>query len=587
MKQHLLIVAFAAILLYSSPMDAQAPGETFAPKRIVTANTPAGRFRQPFAMVMGLNDSLWVTERRGFVIRINTINGNKNTLLNISNKVKFTTSGSGSSLSISQDGVFGIALHPNLNKGKGTDYVYLAYCYDSVGLRRVKIVRYQYGKSAVAPFADTLKNETVLLKGIPGSTDHNGGRLVIGNYGTAAVPDYKLVYAVGDRGANQFANACDSIEAQYLPTAAQMVAGDIHRYNGKTLRLNLDGSVPSNNPVLNGVRTHVWSYGHRNPQGLSFEKDVNNILVPNGKLYSSEQGPACDDEINIIGSANNYGWPRIAGKRDNNWYKYYQWSSSGMCASYPGECSATMTSLGLPEFSFTAPNLTDPIFDLYPGTPPGGSSCNWLTNPTIAPSSILYYPYANKIPGWGNSLLITTLKTSAVYRLKLNATGSGPLQVSDSVVQYFRDETALNRFRDIVIGNDGITLYVLTDSVGSTSGPSGGSAAVTDRGAILEYKYTGSPLSINENPAGTVPGRLNFKIYPNPVSKILSVQSKHNITKPLQYQLYDAAGRQVLTGTSTREKFEINIQPLMKGMYILKVYNAYAINMCNEKIIVE
>ncbi|MFZ4058573.1 MAG: PQQ-dependent sugar dehydrogenase, partial [Ferruginibacter sp.] len=147
-------------------LNAQAPGEVFAAKRVVNATTNAGRFRHPFAMVMGLNDSLWVTERRGFVVRINTNSGAKKELLNISAQVKFTTSGSGSSMGISQDGMFGIALHPELNTGTGKDFVYLAYCYDSSGFRRVRIVRFTYGKSAVSPYGDTLKNETILLRGI-------------------------------------------------------------------------------------------------------------------------------------------------------------------------------------------------------------------------------------------------------------------------------------------------------------------------------------------------------------------------------------------------------------------------------------
>lgn len=586
MKNKMLPAFFVFSFFCAGYSTAQAPGEFFAPKRLVNANTAAGRFRHPFAMVMGSNDSLWVTERRGFIIRVNRINGNKKTLLNISNKVRFTTSGSGASMSIGQDGMFGIAIHPDLNKGKGRDYVYTAYCYDSSGLRRVRIVRFEYKKSAVAPFGDTLTNETVLLRGISGSNDHNGGRLVIGNFGTAAVPDYKLMYSCGDRGANQFANSCDSIESQYLPTASQIAAGDVHRYNGKILRLNLDGSVPNDNPILNGVRTHVWSYGHRNPQGLSFAKDNSNVLLPKGKLYSSEQGPATNDEINIIDSANNYGWPRISGKRDNSWYKYYQWSSSGSCASYGGECAAVMTTSGLNEFTYSNPKLKDPIFDLYPGVPQGGAGCNWLTNPTIAPSSVVYYPYNNKIPGWQNCLLITTLKTSSVFRLKLNAAGNNSLSVSDSVIQYFREDWALNRFRDIVISNDGMSLYLITDSVGSTSGPSGGSNSVTDRGSILEYKYTGPVLAIREDSIVRREQEKYIKAYPNPVSKTLFVESRLALSLPVQYILFEAAGKSVLTGSSVRSRFDVNVERLSKGMYILKLYNAYGISISTKKIIV-
>ncbi len=580
MKKNLTLLCFFSMLCTTNCFS---QGEVFAAKRVVNANTVAGRFRNPFAMVMGPDDSLWVTERRGYVMRVNTSNGGKTQLLNISPQVRFTTTGSGSGLGIKQDGMFGIALHPDLNKGMGHDYVYLAYCYDSSTYRRVKIVRYNYNRSVPG-----LTGETTLLQGIHGSDDHNGGRLVIGNFGTTAVPDYKLIYSVGDKGSNQFGNACDSIESQYLPTAPQIAAGDLHRYNGKILRLNLDGTIPTDNPVLNGVKSHIWSYGHRNPQGLTFQKDALGALVPNGKLYESEQGPATNDEINIITSGNNYGWPRVAGKKDNNWYRYYQWSNSGSCVSYSSECSTNQTTLGLLESSFSNAAYKDPIFDLYPGTPTGGSGCNWLTNPTIAPSSVIYYPYSFKIPNWKNCLLITTLKSSTVYRLKLNAAGDNSLSVIDSVIPYFKDNAALNRLRDIVLGTDGITLYVLTDSVGGTSGPSAGTdGGVTDRGCILEYKYTGATLALGDDPVTPQNVRLFIKMYPNPTTKIFFIETKRNISKPVYYWLYDMMGNMVLAGSSTKDKFEVNIEKLSKGIYTLKLYNSHDIIMVTEKIVIQ
>ena len=81
------------------------------------------------------------------------------------------------------------------------------------------------------------------------------------------------------------------------------------------------------------IRDSIYSYGHRNPQGLAFEKDDAGTLIPNGRLYQSEQGPATNDEVNIITSGMNYGWPRVAGKKDNGWYKYYKWEGTGACLS--------------------------------------------------------------------------------------------------------------------------------------------------------------------------------------------------------------------------------------------------------------
>ena len=80
-----------------------------------------------------------------------------------------------------------------------------------------------------------------------------------------------------------------------------------------------------------------------------------------------------------------------------------------------------------------------------------------------------------------------------MYRLKLTADGTGSLSVADSVIPYYKDMSALNRYRDIALGPDGITIYLLTDSVGGTSGPSAGNdGGVTNRGAVLAYKYQGA-----------------------------------------------------------------------------------------------
>lgn len=570
---------FIAILFIIFSLNALGQAEPFASKRIVNLNTAAGRLRHPFAMVMGPDDSLWITERRGYVVKVSTVNGGKHQLLNITSQVRFTVSGT----SIKQDGMLGIALHPELNLGTGNDYVYLAYCYDSSGLRRVRIVRYTYNRAV-----PSLSNPIILLRGIYGSDDHNGGRLVIGNFGTTTIPDYKLLYSVGDRGANQFGNACDSIESQYTPTAQQMAANDIHRYNGKILRINLDGSIPADNPLINAVRTHIYSLGHRNPQGLSFERNEFYELIPNGKLYQSEQGPASDDEVNIIGSGRNYGWPRVAGKLDNGWYKYYKWEGTGGCSSYPGECSANQVTLGLPENTFMNSSYTEPVFDLYPGTPPGGTSCNWLTNPTLAPSSIIHYPYSTRIPGWKNSLLITTLKTSAVYRLKLNATGDAPLSVADSVIAYFHDENALNRYRDIAINKDGVTLYLLTDSVGSTSGPTAGqNGGITDRGCIVEFKYIGTVVAIGDNPSDPVNARTEIKVFPNPATTNVFIESKRNVAKPITYLLYDMHGRKVISGISLQDNFSISLSTIAVGLYTLRLFNGHDIEMLTQKIIVQ
>lgn len=117
----------------------------------------------------------------------------------------------------------------------------------------------------------------LLLDKIPSGRFHHGGRIKIG-------PDGKLYATAGDAATN--------------PEIAQ----DLSSLGGKILRLNLDGSVPADNPFEG---SYVYSYGHRNPQGLAWSKD--------GMLYASEHGPSAQDEINLIEPGNNYGWPEITG----------------------------------------------------------------------------------------------------------------------------------------------------------------------------------------------------------------------------------------------------------------------------------
>src|SRR5262249_4124197 len=210
----------------------------------------------------------------------------------------------------SQDGLLGMAFQRNFLRGSND--VYLAYTYDAdpgPGVdRRAKIARFIYD-----PAARTLGQPADLITGLPASTDPNSARLLVG-------PDQKLYYSIGDPGNNQFQRACNPIRAQDIPTIDDVRAQNWAAYVGKTLRLNLDGGIPVDNPVIKGVRSHIYSYGHRNPQGL--------VFGPGGRLFSAEHGPKSDDEINLIQAGRNYGWPYVAGFRDDKSYVYANWSAS-------------------------------------------------------------------------------------------------------------------------------------------------------------------------------------------------------------------------------------------------------------------
>jgi aldose sugar dehydrogenase len=176
------------------------------------------------------------------------------------------------------------------------------------------------------------------------------------------------------------------------------------------------------------------------------------------------------------------------------------------------------------------------------------------------------------------------LRSGRIIRLKLNANGNG---VVGSPIEYFRGSG--NRFRDLALNPDGLTIYVATDSGYSTSGPTAGippSSLPAYAGVIIEFRYSAAVLSANDTPPNPLNYRQYFKVFPNPVTgDMLYVESKRNVGKPLTYQLYDATGNLVKSGRSTNNNFGIEMKGLSKGMYILKVYNGAEVNVVTEKVV--
>ena len=430
-------------------------GESFA-ERVVVENLSS-----PWEITWGPDSWLWVTERSGKrVVRINPDDGMLRVALEID---EVRQEGS-------QDGLLGMALHPQLLAEAGQDFVYVAYSYDAAAGRRIKIRRYTYDASS-----GTLAAPLDLLSELPASSDHNAGRLLVG-------PDAKLYYTIGDQGENQFERKCNLDRAQDLPTADQITAGDFQTYQGKILRLNLDGSIPSDNPELDGVRSHIFSFGHRNPQGIAFG--------PTGRLFSSEQGPKSDDELNRIEAGKNYGWPHVAGFKDDKAYVYANWSAAPDCdqldySDYTIPASVPQQK----ESDWADPNFMAPLLTFYTvesshefEDPQCGDNAN-ICWPTIAPSSLELYSAAKHVlSGWTDSLLITSLKQGTVYRVPLSADGTA---VNGDVVPLFK---TTNRYRDVAVNPDGRTFYVITDPQGSTASLDGGAtSALENKGSVLAF----------------------------------------------------------------------------------------------------
>ena len=269
--------------------------------------------------------------------------------------------------------------------------------------RRLGVRRYRYDATARA-----LVDPVDVLTGLPTHDDHVGGRIAVG-------PDRKLYLTIGDGGANFGGNRCMVNHAQTLPTAAQVSAKNWVGYQGKILRFDLDGGIPSDNPTVGGVRSHVFSVGHRNPLGIAFG--------PGGRLYESEHGPSSDDEVNLIESGRNYGWPNVAGHKDGKAYTYANWSASApqACASLPaGNANAAIPALGAAADRVVVhqPAVHAAAADVLHrghrvGLPPGRDH---------GAGGVEVYT-AKAIPGWANSILALSLLRGVAFKMTLAADG--------------------------------------------------------------------------------------------------------------------------------------------------------------------
>ncbi len=449
------IAAVAILTTARAAQDAQrfSTGAERFEMRVVETGLDA-----PWEIAWGPDDHLWVTERRGRrVVRINPKDGSSRALTIWQ-----------AHQSVSQDGLLGLAFHPDFFRGKGNDYVYIVFTYDDAAGTdfsiRMALRQYRYDVKT-----RHLISPVDILTGLPAHDDHLGGRLVSG-------PDRRLYLSIGDQGSNFGSNRCNVNRAQELPTAAEVHAKDWSKYQGKILRIELDGSIPLDNPALNGVRSHVFSYGHRNPLGLAFG--------PGGRLYESEHGPSTDDEVNLIEAGRNYGWPHVAGYRDDKAYVYGNWSASTEpCRSLSSSFDGIPASVPQQdETAWTHPRFMPPLRTFF--TVETGTDLRTIGSATIAPGGLEVYTAERGIPAWSNSLLVLGMIRGTLYRLPLAADGrtveGAPIELLQSA----------NRYRDIALSPNQRMIYLVTDAAGPIRAPDGSvSQLLTHPGAILEFTY--------------------------------------------------------------------------------------------------
>lgn len=214
----------------------------------------------PWAIDISNNGNIYFTERSGKIRIIE--NGKLNPKPLITFPSPFISEGEG--------GLMGIALDPNYFQNH---YMYVMHSYlerNQIYNRVVRLVE----NNNIASI------DRILIDKIPGGQIHNGGRIKIS-------PDNKLYISTGDAGKSSLAQD---------PTSTA----------GKILRIELDGSIPKDNPFTNSP---IYSLGHRNPQGLAW--NLENIL------YESEHGQSAHDEINILQPGANYGWPLVQGDENS------------------------------------------------------------------------------------------------------------------------------------------------------------------------------------------------------------------------------------------------------------------------------
>ena len=269
-----------------------------------------------------------------------------------------------------EGGLLGIAVDPDFEENH---YIYMYQTYESNGITLNKVVRYTLANM-------TVSEDLVLVDGIPGAPYHDGGRIQFG-------PDGNLYITTGDAG---------------RPSLAQ----DLGSLAGKILRITSDGTIPQDNPFDNSA---VWSWGHRNPQGMDWDESGNLIATEHGP--SGELGEA-HDEINLILRGANYGWPEIVGDE----------SMEGM---------------------------QDPL--LHTG------------NETWAPSGSEFYD-GGLIPGWTGKYFVANLLGEHLRMIDLDLSNNG----TPSHEGLF--EGQFGRLRDVQTGPDGF-LYLLTSNQDGRGSP--------------------------------------------------------------------------------------------------------------------
>jgi glucose/arabinose dehydrogenase len=267
-KRYILLLIVVSIFL-PAVSCAQTVGEK--PQKIQDVFRPDGdkvrvevwidKLKTPWSLIFLPGKRALVSERPGSIRLI--VNGKLRSKL----YAEIDVAGTG------EAGLMGLAAHPDFPK---TPFIYAMHTYKKNGALYNRVIR-------LKDLGETGVFDRVIMDNIPGARFHDGGRIAFG-------PDGKLYITTGENFKSEMAQ-------------------DLGRLGGKILRIEPDGKIPPDNPFKDSP---VYSYGHRNPQGLAWQPGT-------GKLFESEHGPSgefglfANDEINIVVKGGNYGWPAAVG----------------------------------------------------------------------------------------------------------------------------------------------------------------------------------------------------------------------------------------------------------------------------------
>lgn len=270
----------------------------------------------------------------------------------------------------SEEGLMGLCLDPDYENNK---FVYVSYAYEKDGDLLVRVMRYKDN-------GNNLSEDKPIFDGLPAARFHAGCRIKFG-------PDKKLYVTTGDAGERQHAQ-------------------DLNKMHGKILRINSDGSIPADNPFPNSA---VWSYGHRNPQGIDWYPGTE-VLWSTEHGPSGFDGPGGGDEVNVIQKGKNYGWPLVS-HNDNK---------EGLIA---------------PLLVFT---------------------------PAEAPASGMFYK-SGKISEWKNNFFFGCLRGNGIIRVVVDEKDPA------KVISFEKFATTFGRIRDITEGPDGYIYFSSSNKDGRGS----------------------------------------------------------------------------------------------------------------------